>query len=95
MFTGGVFASEIYDPTQPKQIYVATDQLVSELDMAEPVETLRLQGILAKKNTKIAIISGELYNRGDKVDGYKISEIHRDHIVMVGSGTQKRLYVYE
>lgn len=88
-------ASGVYDPTQPKQIYVATDQTVVDEDMVEPVELLRLQGVLAKKSRRIAIISGELYNLGDKVDGYIISEIHRNHVVMVGSGTQKRLFVYE
>ena len=93
--SASTFASGVYDPTQPKQIYVATDLLAVDEDMVEPVEVLRLQGVLEKRNSKIAIISGELYQRGDKVDGYLISEIHRNHVVMVGSGTQKRLFVYE
>lgn len=89
------FANQVYDPTQPKQIYVAMEQQVVDELMASPIDMLRLQGILAKKNKRVAIISGELYNKGDKVEGYLISEIRKDHVVIVGADTQKRLYVYE
>lgn len=89
------FANQVYDPTQPKQIYVAMEQQVVDELMTSPIDTLRLQGILAKKSSRVAIISGELYNKGDKVEGYLISEIHKDHVVMTGTDTQKLLYVYE
>lgn len=93
--TFSAVADQIYDPTQPKQVYVAMDQQVVDEVMASPIDMLRLQGILTKKKARVAIISGELYNKGDKVEGYLISEIHKDHVVMTGSGSQKRLYVYE
>lgn len=90
-----VLANQVYDPTKPKQIYVATEEQVVDEVTAAPVDILRLQGILNKKNYRVAFIAGELYSKGDRVEGYLISQINSDHVVIQGSGTQKRLYVYE
>ena len=93
--SGVTLAQSIYDPTQPKKLYIVQDQTVSDDDMLDPFQRLQLQGILTKKGMKTAFISGQLYYRGDTVEGYKIREIHKDYVVLVSSGTQKRLYVYE
>lgn len=88
-------AEQVLDPTKPKQLVAASAQTVTDEDAEQQVESIRLQGVLDKKGLKLAIISGELYNKGDKIDGYLIREIHNNYVVLVGSGTQKRLYVYE
>ena len=88
-------AVEVVDPTQPRHIYVASDEEVVDEDMVDQVDLIRLQGVMVRKGKRTAIISGELYNRGDKVEGYLVREIHKNHVLLVGSGTQKRLYVYE
>lgn len=87
--------AQILDPTQPKRIFVATDQAASVDDLSEPVEAMKLQGLLTRKGSRVAIISGLPYSKGDKINGYRISEIKDDHVVVVGSGIKKRLYVYE
>lgn len=94
LWSGFVASEQVQDPTKPKQIYIATQQSSVDEDTQQS-GVLRLQGVVNKKGHKLAIISGELYNKGDKVDGYQIREIHNNYVVMVGSGTQKRLYVYE
>ncbi len=88
-------AVEVVDPTQPRQIYVASDEEIVDEDMVDQVDLIRLQGVLVRKGKRTAIISGELYGKGDKVEGYLIKEIQKNHVVLVGSGTQKQLYVYE
>lgn len=84
----------VQDPTKPNPISLTT---VKPMDNGEKIQAdpLHLQGIMIKKGSKLAIISGQLYSKGDKVDGYQIREIHDHYVVMDGLGTQKRLYVYE
>lgn len=95
--SGSSWADKIHDPTQPK-----TGLVVSPSSQKNEVETeqlstdaINLQGILNKKHTKIAIISGLKYAKGDKVGGYVISQINKDNVVLISGGKQKRLYVYE
>ena len=93
---GAVFsasADKIHDPTMPK---VLVDmKAVSSATGTVVKQELELQGIVSKRNTRMAIISGQLHQVGDIVDGYLISQVHKDHVVLSKSGSQKRLYVYE
>jgi hypothetical protein len=91
-----VLADKIHDPTKPqfkikKQQQNATNQ--TEVNVAEPVMTL--QGIMKRKSAKIAIISDQIYAKGDMIHGYIIKQINNDNVLLVNSDTQKRLYIYE
>lgn len=90
-----VLSQQVQDPTKPKLVLAATQQTVLDEDAEAKNDMLRLQSVVTKKGRKLAIISGELYNKGDEVNGYQIREIHNNYVVIVASGTQKRLYVYE
>lgn len=89
-------STNVVDPTKPKNLYIVVDEQVVLEEVAESgQETIRLQGVLNRKGYRVAFIAGELYSKGDEVQGYRIGEIHKDHVVLLSSGTQKRLYVYE
>ena len=97
-----VLADKIHDPTQPKfvvkEVESSTDSSTPMTAISQqsfPSGDVRLQGILNKKGRTVAIISGKLYAVGDQISGYKINKINQDNVVLIGSGTQKRLYVYE
>jgi len=85
-------ADKIHDPTMPK---IAINMENSVRTVNTENEELRLQGIVSKRNMRMAIISGQLHQIGDFVDGFTISQIHKDHVILTKSGSQKRLYVYE
>ena len=89
-----VIADKIHDPTRPKFLsssVAPTGPEVAEINAGD----IQLQGVLNRKDHKVAIISGQLYNKGDKVNGYLISDIKNDHVLLLSSGTRKRIYVYE
>ena len=87
-----VSADKIHDPTLPKiNLNVADNNTVQAMSN----EALSLQGIVNKKGAKMAILSGQLHRVGDVVNGFKISQINNNNIVLLKSGSQKRLYVYE
>ncbi|NVK26007.1 MAG: hypothetical protein HWE10_13855 [Gammaproteobacteria bacterium] len=95
-------AHKIHDPTEPMFIMKETaagQQTIEATPILEqatmPQANLKLQGVMKKKDRTVAIISGQLYALGDQISGYKINEINQDNVVLIGSGTQKRLYVYE
>lgn len=95
IWSGLTLAQQVQDPTKPKLVFVASQPTATVEEMEEQNGLLRLQSVVTKKGNKLAIISGELYNKGDKVNGYQIREIHSNYVVIAASGTQKRLYVYE
>ena len=100
LFASNVLAHKIHDPTEPKFVLKKTEAgtPISPSAMNKqgfPNDEIQLQGILNKKNRTVAIISGKFYAIGDNISGYKINEINQDNVVLIGSGTQKRLYVYE
>lgn len=102
LVTTSAIADKIHDPTRPK--FVIKDPEAGA-DISTPIASIaqptfptgdvKLQGVLNKKGRTVAIISGKLYAVGDQISGYKINEINQDNVVLIGSGTQKRLYVYE
>lgn len=94
------FADAIHDPTKPK-LKIGTESKNSvednsgiELNLMSLLP-MTLQGVLDRRNVRIAIISDQLYAEGDKINGYIISKINKDNVVLVSSGKQKRLYIYE
>tara|TARA_Y100000034_G_C6783929_1_gene350584 strand:- start:251 stop:559 length:309 start_codon:yes stop_codon:yes gene_type:complete len=92
-WTGAVYADKIHDPTLPQ--FNATSAANAPVEMDISKEEIRLQGVLNRKKHKVAIISGQLYNKGDKVNGYLIADIKNDHVLLLSSGSRKRIYVYE
>lgn len=90
---GTVQADKIHDPTLPK--FNAKSSMGTPVLSDDSAEDVQVQGILTRKNHKVAIISGQLYNKGDKVKGYLIADIKNDHVLLLGSGSRKRIYVYE
>lgn len=92
-WAGGVHADKIHDPTLPQFKATGASKAPEESDTLN--EEIRLQGVLNRKKRKVAIISGQLYNKGDKVNGYLIADIKNDHVLLLSSGSRKRIYVYE
>ncbi len=93
IMTTSVVADKIHDPTMPK--FVMNANLASNVSANIQQESLLLQGIVNKKDAKMAIISGQLHKVGDVVQGFKIGQINNNNVVLLKSGSQKRLYVYE
>jgi hypothetical protein len=87
-----VNADAIHDPTLPKLSVVPSNNANSSAPKSAGAV---LQGIVKKKNSRMAIISGQLTQIGDEVDGYKVSQINNNNVVLIKAGSQKRLYVYE
>lgn len=91
VFSGNVVADKIHDPTLPKVDLTpatATDSTSTKTE-------LELQGVVNKRGIKMAFISGELVKIGDQVQDFKVSKINNNNVVLLKSGSQKRLYVYE
>lgn len=91
-------ADKIHDPTKPKNLNPVMQPVGSAVEVSESnsaMSGMLLQGIMYRKDTKIAIISEQIYAKGDKINGFIISQINNDNVVLVSSGTQKRLYIYE
>ena len=85
-------ADAIHDPTLPKLSVMPNSGSNST---AQNGASAVLQGIVKKRNSRMAIISGQLTQVGDEVDGYKVSQINNNNVVLIKAGSQKRLYVYE
>jgi len=102
--SNNIIADEIHDPTLPKLV-IKTEEDGKPVEAVQNIGTLnpqvqamldvKLQGILKKRNRMVAYISGQMYAVGDKVSGYEVKQINKDNVLLVASGTQKRLYVYE
>lgn len=95
-----VNADKIHDPTKPQlKPVINPPNSLTELFTGQIDEVLMpsmtLQGIMTRRKTKIAIISDQIYAKGDKINGYIISQINHDNVVLVNSETQRRLYIYE
>ena len=98
------WADKIHDPTMPKYV-VKSEPGNTKVEIIETpeglspqaasIESIKLQGILKRRGKTVAFISGQMYSVGDKIRGFKIGKINQDHVLLIGSGTQKRLYVYE
>lgn len=96
LFSLPVLADKIHDPTRPKHFQaIMGEDGVIQLDSTRDQGIVKLQGILNKKGTKTAIIDGKLYQIGDIVGGFKISQIKLNSIVLAKGSTIKRLFVYE
>ena len=87
------WADKIHDPTQPKRVVNIDPQ--SAATRVQTEQELKLQGIVSKRNTRMAIISGQLHQLGEEISGYRISQINKDYVVLTKSGSEKRWYVYE
>ena len=87
------YADAIHDPTLPK-VAVTPNNMAAQSEQQATSGSV-LQGIVKKKNSRMAIISGQLTQVGDEVDGYKVSQINNNNVVLIKAGSQKRLYVYE
>lgn len=88
-------ADKIHDPTAPPLSKKSNGAGIigNNAEGAEP--EIILQGIVNKKDTRMAIISGQLHRVGGMIYGYKISQVNKNNVVLTKSGSQKRLYVYE
>lgn len=89
--SGTVLADKIHDPTLPRVNFVIPGEQTNEQDGEE----LQLQGVVNKRGIQMAFISGELVKVGDNIQEYKVSKINNNNVVLLKSGSQKRLYVYE
>lgn len=97
LVSADIMADKIHDPTKP-QLRSAVNQVDNKLsdvavEVLEPV--MILQGIMNRKSARIAIISDQIYAKGDKINGYIIIQVNNDNVELVKSGTKKRLYIYE
>lgn len=91
-----VAADKIHDPTRPKHFQaIMTEDGVVRVNSGTLQAESKLQGILNKKGTKTAIIDGKLYQVGDIVGGFKISQIKLNSVVLAKGSIVKRLFVYE
>ncbi|MDO6718108.1 hypothetical protein Q4575_01780 [Psychrosphaera sp. 1_MG-2023] len=95
IFPNTVFSDTVHDPTAPKIFGNVDSAGTFNRATAAVEEELTLQGIVNKKDTRMAIISGQLHRVGEMVNGYKISQVNNNNVVLTKSGSQKRLYVYE
>lgn len=89
--SSAVLADKIHDPTLPKVNLAPVEQSLA----TEQQDELALQGIVNKRGIQMAFISGELVKVGDSVRDFKVSKINNNNVVLLKSGSQKRLYVYE
>lgn len=85
------YADKIHDPTLPKVNLEPVEQSAE----SEQTDELSLQGVVNKRGIQMAFISGELVKVGDSVREFKVSKINNNNVVLLKSGSQKRLYVYE
>lgn len=90
-----VTADTIHDPTAPKFAGQIDEAGVFNRITTTVEETLSVQGIVNKKDTRMAIIGGQLVRIGEQVNGYTVKEVNRNNVVLTKSGSEKRLYVYE
>lgn len=95
IFPNAVFSDTVHDPTAPKIFGNMDSAGTFNRAAVEEVEEMTLQGIVNKKDTRMAIISGQLHRVGEMINGYKISQVNKNNVVLTKSGSQKRLYVYE
>ena len=88
-----------YDPTMPvltkAEIQVSNEPDILNSETASVAESLLLQGIVIKGEIRKAIISNQLYQIGDKVNGYILNNINDKDVLLTKSGSKKQLYVYE
>ena len=92
-----LMADKIHDPTKPQLRKIINQEAngLSNEEVEEKEPIMILQGIMNRKSARIAIISGQIYAKGDMINGYIINQVNNDNVVLVNSGTQKRLYIYE
>lgn len=91
VYASGAWADKIHDPTLPKVNLTPAENGTEANEKTE----LELQGVVNKRGIKMAFISGELVKVGDQVQDFKVSKINNNNVVLLKSGSQKRLYVYE
>lgn len=94
-FSSDLQADKIHDPTAPKFAGRVDESGAFNRTAVAKDSALSLQGIVNKKDTRMAIIGGQLFRKGDSINGYVISEVNRTNVVLSKSGSEKRLYVYE
>ncbi len=87
-------ADKIHDPTSPK-FQVDAVNVATSANSQTTDQVLKLQGIVNRKGSRMAIIDGDLYQVNDEINGFKISLIEQASVVLTKSGAQRRLYVYE
>jgi len=86
----GAQASSLNDPTKPIN-YKASTTIVAQ-DSSATLPTL--QSILGSSGNLKAIINNELYSVGQKVNGYRITNITSDAVSLAYQGKSYRLTLY-
>ena len=77
---------DVGDPTRPYD--VKFEETVSKVAL----DSLQLNSVISSDGRKVAIINNQAYQIGEEVvDGYKLLEIQRSHVVLRGPGGNLQL----
>ncbi|MBH0057667.1 agglutinin biogenesis protein MshK [Pseudoalteromonas sp. SWXJZ94C] len=80
--------AQLRDPTQP---YI---QVSNGMPVAQNTE-LKLQSIIKKNTVFKAIISGQLYQKGDTVNNFRVLRINSKQVVLANDDKQIKLELYD
>jgi len=56
-----------------------------------PVQPLSLDGTMEMDNERVALINGHLYHRGEIIEGYRITQIHYNDVLLQNTVTQQSM----
>lgn len=87
--SGALWASELADPTAPKQAQVTT-QSSTRVAASLP----QLQSILLQKNHKSVVMNNQTYRTGEVVAGYRITSIQASHVLLQRNGKTTKLSLF-
>ncbi len=60
---------------------------------SDPANVLKLQGIMSKNGTNIAIINNKIYEQGSEINGVKILQIDMNAVTILKDGKEETLTV--
>lgn len=76
------FYEKLFSSTTVKKKPVPIIAAPVVVNTAAPIASLTLEGTMETGHKRAAMINGDLYSIGEIIAGYKIMQIHYDHIVL-------------
>lgn len=86
----GMAFGKLNDPMQPDDASYSAQQQGQSI--TADIE-LKLSLILINGNVRRAIINGDMKREGDSVQGFKVTQINKDNVVLTRNGRLQTLYL--
>jgi type II secretory pathway component PulC len=82
-----VKATEFIDPMRPLNYQVPTTDTNPKTETEElNTATWKLTAVLLSEQRSVAVINGQSFQPGDELEGYTLSSIYEDRVVLTGKG---------